>query len=308
MYKVFISHASEDKKDVAKPLADMLISSQVKVWYDEYELKIGDSLRSSIDKGLKLSDFGIVILSPDFFKKNWTEYELNSLLTLELAYSRKVILPIWHNVELSDVMNYSPYLGNKLAASTKNGLEQVVTQVLKALDIKHTPLPPLYELNKDKNIKLNWGLFNSDLKFENLQLSLTNDEPIWQISSTHKEDVGINLTNLPAKGVISFEYKITKMNMNNPNIIFYLIPIKKGGGLIEVGFESRNDERNAVSFYRQRVRPKMILNEWIKEKIEYSFEDLNNLEYIIFAPRINEGCAFRDYGHFEIRNVIASNE
>ena len=303
MYQVFISHASEDKNDVAKPLADILISKGVKVWYDEYELKLGDSLRKSIDKGLNQSDFGIVILSPNFFKKNWTDYELNSLVTIEMAYSRKIILPVWHNVELSEVIKYSPNLGDKIAASTKKGLEYVVNQILKALDIKQASVHNIYELNTDKNIKLNWGVFNSDGRFENLELLYLDNSPVWRINSTQKEEVGLNLFNLPKRGVIEFEYLISNMNIVNPNIVFYLIPIKIGGRLIEVGFDVHCDEKNAFSFYRQRVRPKMKLNEWISERIEYSFEDLNDLEYVIFGPRINEGCAFRDNGQVMIKNV-----
>ncbi len=306
MYKVFISHASEDKESVAKPLADILISKGINVWYDEYELKLGDSLRKSIDKGLNLSDFGIVILSLSFFKKNWTDYELNSLVTLEMAYTRKIILPIWHNVELSDVVKYSPNLGDKIAASTKNGLEYVVKQILKVLDIKETPLLNIYDLNNDNNIKLNWRLYNSDRNLENLELLHQDNQHIWRITSTRKEDVGINLFHLPNKGVITFQYQITKMNLINPNIVFYLIPIKKGGKLIEVGFDINNDENNAFSFYRQRMRPKMKLNEWISERIEYIFEDLIDLDYIIFAPRINEGCAFRDNGEILIKNLIVT--
>lgn len=49
---LFISHASEDKADFVKPLADELINLGVSVWYDEYTLRIGDSLRRSIDQGL----------------------------------------------------------------------------------------------------------------------------------------------------------------------------------------------------------------------------------------------------------------
>jgi len=306
MYQVFISHASEDKNAVAKPLADSLISKGVNVWYDDYELKLGDSLRKSIDKGLNMSDFGIVILSPNFFKKNWPDYELNSLVTLEMAYSRKIILPIWHNVELSDVVKYSPSLGDKIAASTKKGLDYVVNQILNALEIKQAPSRSIYDLNSDKNIKLNWGIFNSASKFENLELLHLDSKPVWRINATQKEDVGINLFNLPKKGVLEFDYLISKMNLTNPNIVFYLIPIKTGGKLVEVGFDRHYDKKNAFSFYRQRIRPRMKLDEWISEKIEYNFQDLSNLEYVIFAPRINEGCAFRDNGQIMIKNVVVT--
>lgn len=76
-YDFFISHASEDKEDIVRNLAESLRESGFQVWYDEFELKIGDSLRKKIDSGLINSKFGIIIISPSFVKKNWPEYELN---------------------------------------------------------------------------------------------------------------------------------------------------------------------------------------------------------------------------------------
>ena len=70
-YDAFISHASEDKQAVVKPLARELARLGLQVWYDEFELKLGESLRQAIDRGLATSQFGIVVLSRAFFAKNW---------------------------------------------------------------------------------------------------------------------------------------------------------------------------------------------------------------------------------------------
>jgi hypothetical protein len=51
-YDVFISHASEDKDSIVRPLAEALIAENLQVWYDEFTLRIGDSLRRKIDSGL----------------------------------------------------------------------------------------------------------------------------------------------------------------------------------------------------------------------------------------------------------------
>ena len=66
---MFISHASEDKDSVVRPLALALKNKGINVWYDEFELKIGDSLRRKIDQGLSKSKFGIVVISRSFIKK-----------------------------------------------------------------------------------------------------------------------------------------------------------------------------------------------------------------------------------------------
>jgi hypothetical protein len=100
MRDAFISHASEDKDQVARPLAVALQSAGLDIWYDEFSLSLGDSLRASIDSGLSDSRYGIVVLSPSFFAKRWPQEELNGLFAKELL-GTKTILPIWHNIKLS---------------------------------------------------------------------------------------------------------------------------------------------------------------------------------------------------------------
>lgn len=117
VYDAFISHASEDKDTLVRPLAELLTKHGFNVWYDEFELKIGDSLRQSIDRGLVKSRYAIVVLSKAFFDKNWPQYELNGLNAMEIE-GRKVVLPIWHNVTKSDVLSYSPNLADKVALDT----------------------------------------------------------------------------------------------------------------------------------------------------------------------------------------------
>lgn len=117
-YDVFISHASEDKDDIVRPLAHALLELGVAVWYDEFVLGIGDKLRRKIDAGLRQSRFGVVILSPAFFAKGWPQYELDGLVTREVASGGQVILPVWHNVGPAEVMDYSPALAGTLARST----------------------------------------------------------------------------------------------------------------------------------------------------------------------------------------------
>ena len=92
-WDAFISHASEDKDDFVRPLAEGLRERGLKVWFDEFELKVGDNLRGSIDRGLSQSRFGIVVFSPQFFEKQWPKNELSGLVTREIN-GAKVILAI----------------------------------------------------------------------------------------------------------------------------------------------------------------------------------------------------------------------
>lgn len=132
-YDFFICHASEDKARVARPLAKQLVEKGFRVWYDEYELRLGDSLRRAIDRGIANSQYGVVILSPDFFAKDWPQRELDGLGSYEV-HGRKVILPVWHNVNAEYVRRYSPTLAGRYAVSTKNGLDKVVTEIVKVLE------------------------------------------------------------------------------------------------------------------------------------------------------------------------------
>ena len=116
-YDVFISHASEDKEEVVRPLVNALQKEGLTVWYDEFEMKIGDSLRRKIDKGLVNSKFGIVVLSKDFIKKGWTNYELDGIISKAIT-GEQVVLPIWHNITKKEVIDFSPSLSDKLARNT----------------------------------------------------------------------------------------------------------------------------------------------------------------------------------------------
>ncbi|MDV7213583.1 TIR domain-containing protein [Azotobacter beijerinckii] len=128
-YDLFISHASEDKEELVRPLAVALEGLGVKVWYDEFTLKVGDSLRRSIDGGLSNSRFGTVILSSSFFSKNWTQYELDGMTAKEMG-GRKMILPIWHKVTKNEVMKFSPTLADKVALNSSiHSIEEIAQQL-----------------------------------------------------------------------------------------------------------------------------------------------------------------------------------
>lgn len=134
-YDVFISHASEDKLSVVRPLASLLVQAGVKVWLDEAELTIGDSLRRKIDEGLSNSSYGVVVLSKSFFSKEWPKKELDALVALEDGRMKK-ILPIYHEITQGDVKKYSPLLADKLAENTSKGLQAVAQAILGALGKK----------------------------------------------------------------------------------------------------------------------------------------------------------------------------
>lgn len=135
-YDVFISHASEDKEEVVRPLANALKDRKLNVWYDEFELKIGDSLRQKIDKGVAKSKFGIIILSKNFIKKGWTNYELDGLISRSIS-NQQILLPIWHNITKQEVIDYSPSIADKVARSTSvNTIEEIADEIAEIIQGK----------------------------------------------------------------------------------------------------------------------------------------------------------------------------
>ncbi|BCW04951.1 toll/interleukin-1 receptor domain-containing protein [Arthrobacter sp. NtRootA1] len=134
-WDVFISHASEDKAEVARPLESFLVGRGVRAWLDEVQLRIGDGLRRSIDTGIAESRFSVVVISPSFLTKSWTQYELDGILAKSMA-REQLILPIWHGVSHAEVLKFSPSLADKVARSTReqsiNRIAAEISEVVKS--------------------------------------------------------------------------------------------------------------------------------------------------------------------------------
>ena len=139
-YDVFICHASEDKDDFVRPLAEKLKQHHLDVWYDEFSLKIGDSLSQKIDEGLSKSRYGIVVLSENFFSKPWAKRELTGLTSREMVEGTNLILPIWHRIEVQDVMQYSPPLADKKAGSSSQGINVLLRELVNKIKPEESPL------------------------------------------------------------------------------------------------------------------------------------------------------------------------
>ena len=109
------------------------MGSGLSVWYDDFELKIGNSLRRNIDRGIASSRFGIVVLSKAFFGKGWPNYELDGLVTKSVN-GEQVLLPIWYNITKDEVVSYSPSLADKLARNTTTQtVEEIAEEIVEVV-------------------------------------------------------------------------------------------------------------------------------------------------------------------------------
>ena len=121
----FVSHDSRDKDSIARPIATRLRVLGHDVWYDEFSLNPGDSLRESIEAGLKSCSKCIVILTPNFLSKGgWAKREYDSAYTREIVEDKRVIIPVWAGVSTKDVYEYSPILADRVGLAWSIGEEE----------------------------------------------------------------------------------------------------------------------------------------------------------------------------------------
>lgn len=179
-WNAFISHASEDKDSFVRELYQTLANLGLSIWYDEFTLKVGDSLSKSIDNGLLNSDYGIMIISQSFLNKGWPDYEYRSLLSKEIG-NKPVILPVWYNVTKENVSQYSLYLADKFAinANDKN-INQVALKLLEVLNpniyknvSRYLYYQQLISKSKPQTVKRS-ELKVSEIRHEKLNKSLVN--------------------------------------------------------------------------------------------------------------------------------------
>jgi len=133
MADVFISHASEDKEAVARPLADALKAQKWEVWLDEDVLEMGHRLSAVIGAGIAGTRYGVVVLSPAFFRKTWPKRELEALIAREIAEGQDLLLPVWHGITAAEIEPLSELLADRKGIPPAGGLEPVIAAVTRVL-------------------------------------------------------------------------------------------------------------------------------------------------------------------------------
>ncbi len=119
-YDVFISHANVDKEDFVDELTASLENLHINIWYDATQIDWGDNWKLQIKNGLNKCRFGIVVISPQFLGREWTEKELNDLLQRQNASGQKVVLPLLFNLSVAEMRQQYPQLENFQAKCIDN--------------------------------------------------------------------------------------------------------------------------------------------------------------------------------------------
>ncbi len=91
--KVFISYCHADKEFVDK-LAINLVKSNIPIWLDRWELKVGDSITQKIQEVLSESDYLLMVFSKQSIESDWVKREMTAGLLREIEEKRAIILPV----------------------------------------------------------------------------------------------------------------------------------------------------------------------------------------------------------------------
>lgn len=136
-YSVFVSHCSKDKIDYVDDLVEEIKRLGITVFYDTDVISWGDNLKEKIDMGLKTCKLAVIVISPNYFGREWTEYEIHKLLERQNEEKRKLIMPILYNTSKEELVKHYPALKDisfkysksqsksKLAQDLKKELEKI---------------------------------------------------------------------------------------------------------------------------------------------------------------------------------------
>jgi len=126
-YKVFIAHASENKSS-ARKIAEKLTKSGYQAWFDEWEIKVGDSIVDKINEGIQDSSFMVVLFSKDSVNKPWVKKEMNSGLMIELKKRNVFVLPA-----LLEDCEIPPLFSDKRYADFTKSFDSGFDELIKSL-------------------------------------------------------------------------------------------------------------------------------------------------------------------------------
>lgn len=130
--KIFLSYSSADKPFVAR-LANDLRAGRVRVWFDQWELKVGDSLTQRIQAGIAESSWLAVVLSKNSVNSEWVKKELAAAQAKELHKRSIFILPL-----VIDDCEIPVFLLDKVYAdfrdSYEHGFESLVRRVVEGAE------------------------------------------------------------------------------------------------------------------------------------------------------------------------------
>jgi hypothetical protein len=304
--RVFLSHTSADKPLVRR-LAEDLRQQNVGVWYDEWELKVGDSIVGRIEDGIREAGFLAVVLSPKSIESQWVRRELNAALAAELERRSVFILPV-----LARDCEIPLFLRDKLYADFRYDYADGLRAILRTVSPGAcTPPKLIFDSIADDPAFVTLGVhFSDEHALKKVRLAQEDGSSWIMMSASSNQTVGVNKSVPTLHGRAEFEYRIETASMPGNHVYFAMIPIQETGyhrsGVIEVGGYKQADSRNPTSPHRIRFEipyEHQVDRQWHIGTIDFDFRDTQTAFYSIFAGRINEGAQTPRSGGIALRRL-----
>ena len=132
-YDVFISYVQSDSSEYVDKLEIALKQYDIQVWRDKSNMRIGQSMTQAIENGLAKSKLAIVVISPNYLHKYWTNFELDGIFSKQGITGEQMILPVWNNVSAEEIASKRPSLANLLAWNTSIDTVDEIAQSMTGL-------------------------------------------------------------------------------------------------------------------------------------------------------------------------------
>lgn len=239
-YDAFLSFAIEDKIEVANVLYSKLEERGLKIWYSGRELIIGTNIEDKIREGLDQSEFGILLITPNYFQARWAIRELGALWAKERG-DKKVIIPVFHDITPEEVGRYEPSLSGRWGVRTENGLDTVAEQIVNHIRGGAINMPPPSNINTGKGRLKNiasialaivclillssavWYYtrtdFSDELVIATIEERIENFEQT--VEQEHAELIKLGATGADQQAVLSFLERFKDLDSQYRNYYFF---------------------------------------------------------------------------------------
>lgn len=149
--RVYLAHASEDKAAVA-PLAEALLAKGIAVWFDAWDVRVGEGLRREMEKGLSAMTHFVAFLTPVALTKPWIAAEIDVAMIRRVAGESRLV-PLLVGIEPEDLPPFLRSLhGLRFDPSEAADIAKLVDH-LHGVSLKPEPgLAPTYVRNRPKEL------------------------------------------------------------------------------------------------------------------------------------------------------------
>ena len=131
MKDLFISCVAADQP-TTDALADKL--QQEGLTLTLIRLGLGDSLAYRLEQGFRDASYGVLVLSPDFFKKPWPRSELDKIAMIDREFDDQTrLFPVWQQITQAEIARYSSALAHRVGISTDAGVDTIAAELLEAV-------------------------------------------------------------------------------------------------------------------------------------------------------------------------------